>query len=188
MLDGRLVSPDRRFLERPAHWPPSLVAGAGYAVRLQEWQDTGYVPTVAEVCEVTLADSRQRRRPNWLLQAAGGPAAVTALARSLGDTVTTLTRWEPDLNVWVPGQLADHDYAARDRARPTPALLLGDALHPRQRHRLVTWMRGNRTGDIGAERRACRRAGRQPIRPAWGNFGTRNDVGIALDPVRRPRC
>lgn len=183
VLDGRLVSPDRRILERPAHYPPSLVAGAGYAPRLGAWQDAGYVPTVAEVCEVTLADS-DNAGGNWLLQAVGGPAGVTALVRSLGDRVTTLTRWEPDLNAWVPGQTADTT-TPRAIGRSTAALMVGDALHPRARRRLVTWMRGNRTGDDAL---------RKGLPPGWtaaektgsGDYGTRNDVGVVWTPAGAP--
>ncbi len=183
VLGGRLVTPDPRVLDRPAHWPPSLVAGAGYAVRFQEWQDAGYTPTVAEVCEVTLADS-DNAGGNWLLQAVGGPDGATRLARTLGDDVTTLTRWEPDLNLWVPGQVADTTTPraiGRDHAR----LLVGDALPGRERRRLVAWMRGNRTGG---------NALRQGLPPGWtaaektgsGAYGTRNDVGVVWTPAGNP--
>ena len=183
VLDGRLVSPDHRILGRPAHWPPSLVAGAGYAPRLQAWQDAGYVPTVAEVCEVTLADS-DNAGGNWLLQAVGGPAAVTALVRSLGDRVTTLTRWEPDLNVWVPGQVADTT-TPRAIGRSSAALLVGNALHPRARRRLVTWMRGNRTGDH-ALRRGLPEGWTAAEKTGSGDYGTRNDVGVMWTPAGVP--
>lgn len=183
VLRGDLVTPDRRVLERRAHYPPSLVAGAGYAVRLQEWQEQGYAPTNAEICEVTLADS-DNAGANWLLQLIGGPTAITRLARRLGDEVTGLTRWEPQLNAWQPGQLIDTttpEAIGRSYAR----LLVGDGLPAAGRRRLVDWMLGNRTGDNTL---------RKGLPPGWriadktgtGDYGTRNDVGLAWTPTGDP--
>lgn len=183
VLDGRLTTPDRDVLDRRAVWPPSLVAGAGYAPRLQAWQDAAYAPTVREVCEATQADS-DNAGGNWLLQEVGGPAALTAFARSLGDRTSDLSRWEPALNDWAPGQETD---ATTPRAigLTHARLLLGRTLAPRHRRLLTTWMLGNRTGDDAL------RAG---LPDGWtiaektgsGARGTRNDVGVAWTPRGRP--
>lgn len=183
VLDGRLVTPDAQVLRRRASWPPSLVAGAGYAVRMQAWQDAAYRPEVAEVCAAAVAES-DNAAGNWLLGLVGGPAAITRLARDLGDRVTGLTRWEPDLNQWAPG-------ATRDTTTPRAmggsyaALLVGRALTPSDRRRLRTWMAASTTGA---------RALRAGLLPGWtiaektgsGDFGTRNDVGIAWAPDGSP--
>lgn len=184
VLRGDLITPDRKVLDRRAHYPPSLVAGAGYAARLQEWQDQGYVPTNAEICEVTLRDS-DNAGANWLLQLIGGPTAITRLARDLGDEETGLTRWEPQLNAWQPGQLIDTT-TPRSIGRTYAELLVGNGLPAPGRRRLVDWMLGNRTGNNTL---------RKGLPPGWriadktgtGEYGTRNDVGVAWtlsgDPV-----
>src|SRR5690606_18451400 len=53
--------------------------------------------TVAELCEatVTLSDNTAA---NLLLASLGGPPALTAFVRSVGDEVTRLDRTEPELN------------------------------------------------------------------------------------------
>lgn len=183
VLDGRLVTPDAQVLRRPASWPPSLVEGAGYAVRMQAWQDAGHRPRVAEVCEAAVAES-DNAAGNWLLGLIGGPAAITRLARDLGDPVTALTRWEPDLNQWVPGATRDTT-TPRAQGRNYAALLLGRALAPSDRRRLHAWMAAGTTGA------AALRAG---LLPGWtiaektgsGDFGARNDVGLARTPDGDP--
>ncbi|MEO9224742.1 MAG: class A beta-lactamase, partial [Gemmatimonadaceae bacterium] len=82
---------------------------------------------------------------NLLLRVAGGPPAVTSYVRDLGDGVTRLDRAEPDLNTAVPGD-------ARDTTTPNAmadnlqALLVGNALTPKSRDLLNTWLLGNTTG------------------------------------------
>src|ERR1041385_732691 len=44
---------------------------------------------------------------NLLMESAGGPPAVTAYARALGDPVTQLDRVEPALNTAIPGDPRD---------------------------------------------------------------------------------
>src|SRR6185312_10873530 len=57
--------------------------------------------SVADLCAaaVTLSDNAAA---NLLLASMGGPTAVTAFARSLGDQTTRLDRTEPELNVGSP--------------------------------------------------------------------------------------
>jgi beta-lactamase class A len=117
---------------------------------------------------------------NLLLAASGGPAALTAFVRRLGDDVTRLDRIEPALNEARPGDPRDTT-APRAMATTVHRLLLADALPPESRARLVQWLRDNGTGD------ARLRAG---LPPAWtagektgsGEQGTTNDVGVLWDP------
>ncbi|GAB3744361.1 class A beta-lactamase [Microlunatus parietis] len=183
VLRGDLVTPDRKVLDRRAHYPPSLVAGAGYAPRLQEWQDQGYAPTQAEICEVTLRDS-DNAGANWLLQLIGGPTAITRLARCLGDETSNLTRWEPDLNAWQPGQLIDTT-TPWSIGRTYAKLLVGDGLRTTERRRLVDWMLGNRTGD-NTLRKGLPPGWRLASKTGTGDHGTRNDVGVAWTPSGDP--
>ncbi len=96
--------------------------------------------TVAELCEaaVTVSDSTAA---NLLLASFGGPAALTAYLRSLGDPVTRLDRVELDLNIVKPGEQHDTTSPAA-MARTLQRLLLGDALSEPSRARLTGWMAG----------------------------------------------
>lgn len=183
VLDGRLLTPDRRVLERPAYWPPSLVAGAGYADVMQRWQRGGYRPTVAEVCEAAVADS-DNAAGNWLLGIVGGPTTITRLAGDLGDRLTALTRWEPDLNDWAPGSAVDTT-TPRAMGRTYATVLLTRFLDGDDRELLTGWLLASRTGG------SALRAG---LPPGWriaektgsGAYGARNDVGVAWTPTGEP--
>lgn len=133
--------------------------------------------TLAELCQATLQQS-DNAAANLLLSRIGGPQAITAFARSIGDGQTRLDRWETELNSAIPGD-------PRDTSTPEAlgggyrALLDGDVLAPPQRRLLEDWMRANQTSSM--------RAG---LPPAWtsadktgsGSYGTTNDVGIAYGP------
>ncbi|MGH6992755.1 MAG: serine hydrolase, partial [Caulobacteraceae bacterium] len=80
-----------------------------------------------------------------ILKLLGGPQAVTAYARSIGDPTFRLDRTEPSLNIVVPGRTSDTTSPAAMSA-DLRALLLGDLLHPSQRDLLTGWMRACQTG------------------------------------------
>jgi beta-lactamase class A len=139
--------------------------------------------TVGELCAAALEYS-DNTAANLLLRLLGGPAAVTAYARSLGDGDLRLDRWETELNTAIPGDDRDTTTPAA-MAATLRALTLGEALEAGQRDRLVAWMRGNTTG-------AARiRAG---VPEGWtvadktgtGEHGATNDVGVVWPPSRPP--
>jgi beta-lactamase class A len=133
--------------------------------------------TLAELCQAALQQS-DNAAGNLLLTRIGGPQAITAFARSIGDERSRLDRWETELNSAIPGDL-------RDTSTPEAlgggyrALLDGDVLAPPQRRLLEDWMRANQTSSV--------RAG---LPPGWttadktgsGDYGSTNDVGIAYGP------
>jgi beta-lactamase class A len=140
--------------------------------------------TVAGLCDAALTVS-DNTAMNLLLDLLGGPAAVTAFVRGLGDPATRLDRTEPDLN--VSGGAADE----RDTTTPSAivgavrAVTLGDGLGPAGRERLTGWLLANTTGD--ATIRAGVPAGwRVGDKTGTGAQGERNDVGILLPPDRAP--
>jgi beta-lactamase class A len=82
---------------------------------------------------------------NLLVKRLGGPAAVTAKFRDMGDTVSRLDRYEPDLGMVLS---ADH----RDTTSPlafaqlVQRITTGDILQRRSREQLVRWMQNTNTG------------------------------------------
>jgi beta-lactamase class A len=91
--------------------------------------------TVEELCDAAMTWS-DNTAANLLLGSFGGPAALTAYARSLGDEVTRLDRIEPELNEATPGD-------PRDTTTPNAMLsnlrrtVLGEALSEGSRERLT---------------------------------------------------
>lgn len=102
--------------------------------------------TIGELCAaaVTLSDNTAA---NLLLASFGGPKAVTAFCRRLGDDLTRLDRTEPTLNY--------HDTPDDQRDTTTASamlenlrrLLFTDVLSPSSRSQLAAWLITNKTGD-----------------------------------------
>ena len=140
--------------------------------------------TVEQLADVAVRFS-DNGAGNLILRELGGPTAVTRFARSLGDRVTRLDRWETELNSAEPDRITDTT-SPRAIAGLYGKLVLGDALRRPDRDRLTAWLLNNTTS-------AARfRAG---LPASWtiadktgsGDYGTANDVGIAWteagDPV-----
>ncbi|MFE7156164.1 class A beta-lactamase [Streptomyces sp. NPDC057636] len=135
--------------------------------------------TVRELCDAAITYS-DNTAANLLMRRIGGPAGVTAFARSLGDSVTRLDRWETDLNTNLPGDRRDTTTPAA-MTEDLRALVLGDALHPLDRGQLTRWLVENTTGDkrIRAGLPPGWRVGDKTGSPAYGGV---NDVAVAWPP------
>lgn len=131
---------------------------------------------VADLCAATLQYS-DNSAANFLMTLLGGPQAVTAFARSIGNTVFQLERWETELNSAIPGEVRDTASPA-SMAHSLQQLLLGNSLPAPQRQQLDTWMRGNTTGDKRI--RAGVPTGWQVAdKTGSGAYGSVNDIGVA---------
>jgi beta-lactamase class A len=139
--------------------------------------------TVAELCEAAITVS-DNTAANLLLASMGGPAAVTAYARSLGDPVTRLDRIEPELNIASPGDVRDTTTPAA-MLRDLQTLLLGDALSHVSRGQLLEWLRATSTGT--EQLRAGLPAGwRAGDKTGSGAQHETNDIAIIWPPQRKP--
>lgn len=101
--------------------------------------------TVRELCAAAIQWS-DNTAGNLLLRQIGGPHGITRFARSLGDRVTRLDRWETELNSGEPWRVTDTT-APGAIAATYARLVLGDALEPDDQALLTSWLLGNRTGD-----------------------------------------
>jgi beta-lactamase class A len=128
--------------------------------------------TLEALCFAAIAYS-DNTAGNLLLQTLGGPAGLTAYARSLGDNMTRLDRMEPDLNDVLPRDERDTT-TPMAMLRDMQKILLGDALSRRSRDKLESWMMQNTTGD------EMIRAG---VPEGWrvGDKTGRNDIGNTND-------
>ena len=139
--------------------------------------------TVEALCAAAV-EASDNTAANLLLQTLGGPTALTAFARGLGDAVTRLDRTEPALNTALPGDPRDTTTPAA-MVESLKAMLLGGGLEPESCQRLEGWMRGSLTGGDRL---------RVGLPATWtvgdktgtGDRGTVNDVAILRPPGRAP--
>jgi beta-lactamase class A len=143
----------------------------------------GHGMTVSELCKAAIQYS-DNTAANLLIRMLGSVAAVTAFARSIGDTEFRLDRQETELNTAIPGDERDTSTPAA-MGRSLRTLVLGDVLHDRQRTRLKDWLCGNTTG----QRRI--RAGvpndwKVGDKTGSGAYGTTNDLALIWPPESSP--
>jgi beta-lactamase class A len=139
--------------------------------------------SMGDICAAALQYS-DNTAANLMIRLLGGPGAVTAFARSIGDSMFRLDRWETALNEAVPGDPRDTTTPAA-MLNNLQALVLGEALSQSSRERLIAWLVGNKTGD------ARLRAGlpatwRSGDKTGSGEHGTSNDVAVAWPPNSAP--
>lgn len=139
--------------------------------------------TIGDICEaaMTLSDNTAG---NLLLASFGGPAGLTAFARSIGDGMSRLDRIETALNEATPGD-------PRDTTTPVSMLhnmnklLLEPTLSEASRKQLADWLVANKTGDTRL--RAGFPAGwRVGDKTGSGENGTANDIAIVWPSERAP--
>jgi len=139
--------------------------------------------TLAEICQaaITLSDNTAG---NLMLASFGGPAALTAYARTLGDEFTRLDRIETDLNEARTGDPRDTTTPAA-MTENLRRIVLGDALSESSRKQIADWLLANQTG---AERL---RAGlpkdwRIGDKTGTGDNGAANDIAVIWPSGRAP--
>lgn len=138
-------------------------------------QYVGEGMTIEELCAAAMSYS-DNSAANFLANQLGGPSAVTAFARSIGDAAFRLDHLEPDVNSAIP---ADPNDTTTPQAMTISLrkIMLGDLLSLNLRKQLQTWFKANTTGNT------CIRAG-VPIgwtvgdKTGSGDYGTRNDIAV----------
>ncbi|MFJ6629863.1 class A beta-lactamase [Streptomyces sp. NPDC091376] len=174
---------DGEFLGKRLRYTAEETEKSGYAPITGRSENLAHGMTVDELCDAAIRHS-DNAAANLLLRELGGPRAITGFARSLGDGVTRLDRWEPELNSAEPWRVEDTT-DPRHIAGTYTRLVLGDALVRRDRQRLTGWLLNNTTS--GARFRAgLPKDWTLADKTGGGSYGTNNDVGIAWTPDRVP--
>lgn len=140
--------------------------------------------TIEELCKAaaTYSDSTAA---NLLLASCGGPAALTAYLRSIGDTVTRLDRIEPQLNIVRSGEVHDTT-SPRAMAETMKRIVLGDALSDPSRQKITQWLAGGQDAATQRLRIGLPAGWRIANKPGtWERIST-NDVGVIWPPHRPP--
>jgi beta-lactamase class A len=136
---------------------------------------------LGDLCAAAIEQS-DNTAGNLLLQTIGGPAGVTAFARTLGDKMTRLDRMEPELNV-----------ANGDSDTTTPAamqrdlilLLTSKVLSLGARTQLEDWLSKNETG-AALVRAAVPKGWRVGDKTGRSSAGATNDVAVLRPPGGEP--
>ncbi|MBB5856943.1 class A beta-lactamase [Amycolatopsis umgeniensis] len=139
--------------------------------------------TIRQLCDAAVRFS-DGTAGNLLLRELGGPAQLTAFARSLGDTTTRMDRVEPLITEATPGDPRDTT-TPRAFGADYQRIVLGDTLTADKRDFLRDLLQRNVTG---AERI---RAG---LPDGWtiadktgtGDYGTLNDIAVVWPPGKAP--
>ena len=125
---------------------------------------------------------------NLLVKRLGGPTAVTTKFREMGDTVTRLDRYEPDLGLVLSADVRDTT-SPLAYAQLVRRITTGRVLQRGSRARLLEWMRNTVTGanrlraGLPAEWRTGNKTGTGRIE---GTTNKCNDVAITFPPGRDP--
>ena len=137
----------------------------------------------AELCAAALQYS-DNTAANLLMKQLGGPAGMTVFARSRGDEVFRLDRWETELNSAIPGDPRDTT-SPLAMLQTLQKLTLGDGLPQAARTTLLDWMFGNTTGatrmhaGVPASWKVADKTG-------GGSYGTNNSIGVLFPPGGAP--
>jgi beta-lactamase class A len=140
----------------------------------------------------TLAQAAQEKSDgvaaNLLVKRLGGPKAVTAKFREMGDTVTRLDRYEPDLGLVLSADTRDTT-SPLAYAQLVSRILTGSILRPDSRERLLGWARNTTTGarrlraGLPTEWRTGNKTGTGRDE---GTTNKCNDVAITFPPGKNP--
>lgn len=139
--------------------------------------------TISDLCAAAMMYS-DNTAINLIVKKLGGPSAVTAFARTIGDNTFQINSWEPELN--------SNPHNPQDTSTPKAMmeslkkLTFGNILEQPQKEKLVAWMKGNTTGDTRI------RAG---VPKGWivadktgasDSYGISNDIAIIWPPKCAP--
>ncbi|WP_202880641.1 class A beta-lactamase [Kribbella amoyensis] len=141
--------------------------------------------TLRQLCDAAVRYS-DGTAGNLLLRELGGPAALTAYLRTLGDQVTRMDRYEPHIVTAIPGDPRD---TTTPRAIGTTYqnLVVGKALAPEKQAHLRDLLERNAT-------EAGRRRIRAGLPKSWtvadktgtGDYGTTNDIALTWPTPQAP--
>lgn len=161
------------YFDQIIHFTEADAAAAGGSAVTGTRIESGM--SVSELCDAAITRS-DNAAGNELLKLLGGPQALTQFLRSIGDQVSRLDRWEPQLNTAIPGDERDTTTPAAIAA-DYRALTVGDALAAPERERLTAWLVATTTG--GSRIRAGLPAEwKTGDKTGTGDYGSANDVAV----------
>ncbi|MGI5347076.1 class A beta-lactamase [Streptomyces sp. CA-250714] len=139
--------------------------------------------TIRQLCDAAVRYS-DGTAGNLLMRDIGGPKQLTAYLRGLGDKVSRMDNYEPELNRNRPGDPSDTT-TPEAIATDLRKLVLGDALTGDKRDLLKDWLVRSVTG--GKRIRAGLPKGWTVAdKTGTGNWGRANDIAVVWPPRKDP--
>lgn len=139
--------------------------------------------TIRQLCDAAIRYS-DGTAGNLLMRDIGGPARLTAYLRGLGDTVSRMDHYEPELNRGRPQDPRDTT-SPRAIAADYRRLVLGDGLSADKRALLQDWLERITTG--GKRIRAAVPSGwKVADKTGTGDYGRAGDIAIVWPPHTAP--
>jgi beta-lactamase class A len=182
LLVADVLSRIERRTENPDHrlsYGPSDLVGRSPVTRAHVGEGS---MRVEDLCAAAVEVS-DNTAANLLLSTVGGPAGVTAYARSVGDVTTRLDRNEPTLNEGTPGDPRDTTMPAAMIA-DMENILLNGALTRASCTKMFQWLVASTTG-VNRIRKGVPREWQCGDKAGTGNTAT-NDLAILWPPGRKP--
>ncbi|MFI7412204.1 class A beta-lactamase [Streptomyces sp. NPDC049627] len=139
--------------------------------------------TIRQLCDAAIRHS-DGTAANLLLRDLGGPQRLTAYLRDLGDTVSRLDHYEPELHRSRPGD-PDDTTTPRAIAADYRTLVLGDALATDKRALLTDLLERNTTGG-NRIRAGLPKGWRVADKTGTGTYGRANDIALVWPPRSAP--
>ncbi|WP_239153947.1 class A beta-lactamase [Amycolatopsis sp. FDAARGOS 1241] len=139
--------------------------------------------TVRALCDAAIRYS-DGTAGNLLMRDAGGPPGLTAYLRTLGDDVSRMDQYEPDLNRDRPDDPRDTT-TPRALAADHQRVVLGDALPADRRALVEDWLSRSTTGGQTIEA-GVPATWRVIGKTGHGDYGRVNDVAVLRPPGSAP--
>ncbi|MER5931369.1 class A beta-lactamase [Streptomyces sp. NPDC002054] len=180
----RDLDEDGEFLAKRIRYTKAYVDKSGYGPETGKDHNLANGMTVEALCAASVSQS-DNAAANLLLEELGGPTAITRFSRSIGDRVTRLDRYEPELNSAEPGRVTDTT-SPRAIGRTYARLILGDVLPAGDRRLLTGWLIANTTN---TERFKAGLPADWILADKTGGgqeYGVANDVGVVWTPEGTP--
>ncbi|WP_047498111.1 class A beta-lactamase [Terriglobus sp. TAA 43] len=174
----KLVDDGKQSLDQPLPIPNKPLIGHSPLTE----PHAGATMPIAALCNAILNQS-DNTAANVLLEAIGGPPAITAFAHTIGDESTRLDRNEPDLNTSIDGDPRDTTTPVA-MAKNLQRVLFGNALKPASRRQITEWMENSLTG-LERLRKDMPEGWRAADKTGSNGEHTTNDIAV-LWPMRRP--
>lgn len=140
--------------------------------------------TVEQMCHAMVTTS-DNAAANSLLKSIGGPPGLTAFFRSLGDGISRLDRYEPELNTYAADDRRDTTTPAAMLHITHELLVAETTLSAGSRQLLGNWLNGATTG-LKRLRSAFPAHLRAGDKTGTGDNGATNDIAIAWRPHAPP--
>jgi beta-lactamase class A len=152
-----------------------------YSPITEKYTDQGM--TIYELCVAAIQYS-DNGAANLLLKVIGGPTALTAFTRAIGDKSFRLDRREPELNSAVPHDLQDTT-TPMAMANTLKAITLGNVLSKPLRERFQQLLIGNTTG-MKSIRAGIPFGWTVGDKTGSGAYGTTNDIAVIWPSNKAP--